>query len=186
MASQLTPPPIIYSPNDNPWNFYNPVKLSFGRGCRLEIIELLANKILLIVTTARGRQRFTDDLILGQLIDRNEIIWMDSVSQNPGLLALQAEIDRLKSTYFDAIIAFGGGSAIDSAKVINVSLALGADSCILENLLTNPENHRYANVKPLYSIPTTAGTGSEVTPFATVWNYETRKIFVVFTICMAT
>ena len=107
MASQLTPPPIIYSPNDYPWNFYNPVKFSFGRGCRLEIIELLANKILLIVTTARGRQRFTDDLILGQLIDRNEIIWMDSVSQNPGLLALQAEIDRLKSTYFDAIIAFG-------------------------------------------------------------------------------
>jgi alcohol dehydrogenase len=177
MVSQLNTPPIIYSLNDALWQFHNPVKLAFGRGCRVELTESLSNQTLLVVTTSRGRRQFSDDPILGCLTNHNRIFWIDSVRENPGLTDLQAEIDRLKSTHFDATIAFGGGSSIDSAKVLNVALAPSAESCTLEELLLDPSRHANAKVKPLYTVPTTAGTGSEVTPFATVWNHESKRKF---------
>ena len=45
----------------------------------------------------------------------------------------------------------------------------------LAELLNNPSLHQNVEQIPLYTLPTTAGTGSEVTPFATVWHHEVQK-----------
>jgi alcohol dehydrogenase len=68
-----------------------------------------------------------------------------------------------------------GGSAMDAGKVLNVSLAPECSGYSLSTLLTRPELHTNAQPGPLYTVPTTSGTGSEVTPFATVWNHEIKK-----------
>lgn len=158
----------------NQWQFYNPVKLYAGRGSRKHLVEQLRNQEVLIVTTVRGKAQFLEDSILSEVVKNNQVTWVDSVKENPGLTDLQAEIDQLSNLKVDAIIAFGGGSAMDAAKALRIGLAVQGKYSIAE-LLENPILHKTAKQAPLYALPTTAGTGSEVTPFATVWNHEVKK-----------
>ncbi len=72
----------------------------------------------------------------------------------------------------DVILAVGGGSVIDFAKILSWAI-VDADSLTVDNLI-----ERSTVVKksiPLYVIPTTLGTGSEVTPYATVWDLVHKK-----------
>ena len=69
----------------------------------------------------------------------------------------------------DAIVAVGGGSPIDTAKAVNILVSEDADDLMQfqgVDLLTRPP-------RPLIVVPTTAGTGSEVTPAAVVTNADT-------------
>ena len=169
-----TPPPVHLHPRAN-WGFHNPVKLTVGRGCHQALVEQLTDQTVLIVTTQRGRRQLTDDTLLGALATQNRVLWVDTVRENPGLTDLQTEIDRLQGETFDAVIAFGGGSAMDAAKALNVALAPECREHSLKTLLAEPARHANARPKPLYTVPSTAGTGSEVTPFATVWHHEIKK-----------
>lgn len=72
----------------------------------------------------------------------------------------------------DSIIAVGGGSVMDTAKATNICLSLGGDLLDYQGL-NNIENP----LKPLVAIPTTAGTGSEVSFVAMIKNSdENRKL----------
>lgn len=157
------------------WQFYNPVQIFSGRDCRTIINQYLQNKNLLLVSSMRGRTRLSKDYYLKELLKNNKIYWLDTVTENPGLTYLQKSIDSLVNIRVDAIVAFGGGSVIDAAKVIRISLAEKCKKISLIKLLENPEIYAQAELTPLYAIPTTAGTGSEVTPFATVWHHEIHK-----------
>lgn len=156
------------------WQFYNPVKIFAGRGSRTQLVQQLNNKALLIVTTVRGKEQFTSDKTLQNVIKNNRIMWLDSVKENPELTDLESNINQLQSIDVDAIVAFGGGSAMDAAKAIRMGLAF-KDKYTLSELLVNSALCKNAEQVPLYVLSTTAGTGSEVTPFATVWNHEAKK-----------
>lgn len=158
----------------NQWQFYNPVKIYAGRGSRVQLVKKLNKKALLIVTTVRGKAQFLDDQVLSEVVKNNQVTWVDSVKENPGLTDLQAEIDQLNNLTVGAIIAFGGGSAMDAAKALRLGLAVKRKHSLAE-LLANPALHKESQQVPLYALPTTAGTGSEVTPFATVWHHEIHK-----------
>ncbi len=106
-----------------PWSYFNPVHIHFGRGVRQRLVGELVEKRCLIVTTERGRRQFTGDPILSSLAKKMEIFWLDSVKSNPGIAELQGKINFIKGQAYDAVIAFGGGSAIDSAKVMAVALS---------------------------------------------------------------
>jgi len=67
------------------------------------------------------------------------------------------------------LVAVGGGSVIDTAKTLMVGTAGGSFDALVA-LLATGKAFTPARVKPLIAIPTTAGTGSEVTPWATVWD----------------
>ncbi|MEQ9567325.1 MAG: phosphonoacetaldehyde reductase [Pseudomonadales bacterium] len=164
-----------YLPSATNWKFHNPVKLTVGRGCRQSLVEELTGKSVLIVTTERGRRQISEDKLLSDLASRCDITWVDRITENPGLTDLQAEIDQLQDGEFDAVLAFGGGSAMDAAKALRIALAGECREHSLKTLLEQPELHRNAKTVPLYTVPTTAGTGSEVTPFATVWHHEIKK-----------
>lgn len=158
----------------NQWQFYNPVKIYAGRGSRVQLVKQLNKQALLIVTTVRGKAQFLDDQVLSEVVKNNQVTWVDSVKENPGLTDLQAEIDQLNNLTVGAIIAFGGGSAMDAAKALRLGLAVKRKHSLAE-LLANPALHKESQQVPLYALPTTAGTGSEVTPFATVWHHEIHK-----------
>lgn len=157
------------------WSFHNPVRIRFGRSVRAKLTKELAGSRCLIVTTQRGHRQLMEDGCLGEFARREEHVWVDSVTENPGLHQLQSELNRLADQPFDAIVAFGGGSAMDAAKVLAVGLSERCRDTALKELLQKPALHAQAIPKPLYALPTTSGTGSEVTPFATVWDHEKRK-----------
>ncbi|WP_423182865.1 iron-containing alcohol dehydrogenase [Arthrobacter sp. NyZ413] len=74
---------------------------------------------------------------------------------------VEEAIDRARTANPDVIVGFGGGSALDLAKLIALGLAHGTplNRFYGENLVPGP-------VLPLVAVPTTSGTGSEVTPVA--------------------
>lgn len=70
----------------------------------------------------------------------------------------------------DGIIAVGGGSVLDTAKAINLVLSLGGQIQDWQGAGNIPKG-----LKPMLFVPTTAGTGSEVSPFAAIKDHECRS-----------
>eukprot|EP01041_Mallomonas_annulata_P034257 gene34257-56997_t len=101
---------------------------------------------------------------------------IDDVRPNPDVAHLSALYDRFwqSAEACDAIVAVGGGSAIDTAKALMVGTA-GGRFDELVGLLAAGKPFVPTRVKPLIAVPTTAGTGSEVTPWATIWDADNQK-----------
>jgi alcohol dehydrogenase len=161
-------------PTRSHWTFHNPVEIHFGRGSRSRVGEDLDGSKCLIVTSKNGRHRLLSDELLSRWASAGEHVWVDTIASNPSLDRLEALIAELCSSSFDAVVAYGGGSVIDSAKALTVSLSRGGVAS-LRHLIDAPAPRERAMSSLLYAIPTTAGTGSEVTPFATIWDYGNRK-----------
>ena len=86
-----------------------------------------------------------------------------SFTSNPKYEEVCAGIEQLRSNECNGVIAIGGGSAIDVAKCIKVFSSLDYNKNYLEQQIVGGE-------MPLFVLPTTAGTGSEVTQFAVIYN----------------
>jgi len=158
------------------WAFHNPVQVTFGRGCRKSVFNLPTGGQFLIVSSAQGRRRWEHDEILCKFSTNRSVRWADCVASNPDIDALDGIVAATKDANFDAIIAFGGGSAMDAAKAVSVANAPELNGAYgLRDLISQPGTFASVHPRPLIMLPTTAGTGSEVTPFATVWDHTNRR-----------
>jgi phosphonate metabolism-associated iron-containing alcohol dehydrogenase len=154
--------------------FHNPVHIEFGPGASASLPNLLGGRKVALVT-------FPEASALG-LVDRLRSLLgsaiatiIDRIEPNPDittLAPLYAEFwdNRQK---VDAIVAVGGGSTLDTAKALMIGTESGRFDELL-SLLKDGRPFRPHAVKPLIAVPTTAGTGSEVTPWATIWDRDPR------------
>ncbi len=151
--------------------FFNPVKIIFGS------IDLLPNyisgKTILLVTSAGFNTRGTVDRIKNILESNIVIVW-DKVKSNPDISDIQAASESFRNIEIDVVIGLGGGSALDAAKVL-ANLVSNKNIRSLEYLLEHKSSLSNKYRLPLIAIPTTAGTGAEVTPFATIWDKRNYK-----------
>ena len=88
---------------------------------------------------------------------------LDELPPEPSYMAVQAVVDEFKKSGADLIVACGGGSVMDAAKLASI---LVTDEYGVKELLDNPGMAK--KCVPIVLIPTTAGTGAEVTPNAIV------------------
>lgn len=95
-------------------------------------------------------------------------------SVNPEYHDIVKGIERFKQLNVDAIVAVGGGSVLDMAKLIN-SLSLFPKEEIVQAIQGKKKIEKLA--KPLILLPTTSGTGSEATHFAVAY-YQGKKYSV--------
>ncbi len=91
----------------------------------------------------------------------------------PSLLDLHAACNTFRGKVA-WIVSAGGGSALDTGKVLSALLAKGNAHKNLASLLAR-EDTLSAERLPLWAVPTTSGSGAEVTPFATVWDTVALK-----------
>lgn len=99
----------------------------------------------------------------------------DDVPANSSVAKVAEAAEQARAAGADLLIAIGGGSPIDTAKGVRIVLTLGGSIPDYEgyNVIETP-------LTPLVAIPTTAGTGSEVTPIAVILDEaEHRKISIV-------
>jgi alcohol dehydrogenase len=162
-----------FSDSPENWNFHNATSIDFGRGKRSLLGPEIAGKKVLAVSSPRGKKQFASDHVLGPLA--SDFTWVTSVKENPGMLEMDEAALDLKGLHFDLILAFGGGSAIDFAKVLSAIMSIRSEHHNVLDLVSHPQLIRSAKLIPIYAMPTTAGTGSEVTPFATVWDHDNKK-----------
>ena len=112
------------------------------------------------------------DRLLGQLAP-GPVKVVDGIGPNPTIASCQEAADALKAAGFvRTIIAVGGGSVMDTSKVANVACGCGLS---VANLLAKSAGKMRRYAPMLLAVPTTAGSGSEVTPFATVWDFGAGK-----------
>ena len=96
-------------------------------------------------------------------------IFADTIPE-PTVASIQAGVNKIKSADYDCIIALGGGSPIDSAKAIGI---LGKFGGVMRDYKF-PRMVSESGV-PIIAIPTTAGTGSEVTRFTIISDENTDE-----------
>jgi alcohol dehydrogenase class IV len=110
------------------------------------------------------------------LLDRANIGWSvfaDTVS-DPTTAVVEDGVCRLGADDYDSLIAIGGGSSIDTAKAMSVLAANGGRMRDWKVPAAIPQVGR-----PVVAIPTTAGTGSEVTRFTVVTDTETDEKMLI-------
>lgn len=88
---------------------------------------------------------------------------LSDLPPEPTYIAVQKMVDQFKASGADIIVACGGGSVLDAAKLASV---LVTDEYGVKELLDDPG--RAVKCVPIILVPTTAGTGAEVTPNAIV------------------
>lgn len=148
-----------------------PTPLTFvGADSSLSLGQMIAGsglKRIMVVTDAGLMSLGLADRLLQALRAAGvEVDIFSEVVPDPGCELVLAGVDRLEKFRAQAILAVGGGSPIDCAKAINLSHANHCHPKKLAGvwLYAGPRRRGL----PFYAIPTTAGTGSEVTMAAVV------------------
>lgn len=150
--------------------YHNPVKSILGCGVIDQLPQLLEGRRAYLVTFPEARGLG----MIGRLEKAlgNQLVGMyDQVQPNPDVAELVQTYAEFWNNYGDCevIIALGGGSAIDTAKALMVGTKTHRFDDLLA-LLSAGGSFVPHKTKRLIAVPTTAGTGSEVTPWATIWN----------------
>src|SRR5438045_6263305 len=99
----------------------------------------------------------------------------DQVRANPGIALVDAGARYYQSERCDGLVAIGGGSLIDAAKGIGVVVVHGGSIAQYEW----GKDPIHSRIPPLVAVPTTAGTGSEVTLWAVITDPDRKVKFNV-------
>lgn len=169
---------------------YNPTKLFFGKQSVTNLskqLPLLGHKALLVFggNSAKANGAYSD--VIFQLKKANvQFVEFWGIKPNPRVEDVRRAILMGIKEKVDMIIAVGGGSVIDSAKMIALCLPSNNEPW---NVMKGKE--KPSNALPIIAVLTLAATGSEMNPFAVLQNNETNEklgfgshlIFPTISIC---
>src|SRR5699024_1965457 len=99
-----------------------------------------------------------------------EVVLFNKVEPNPPVRSVAEGSALYRENNCDGLVAVGGGSSMDTAKAIGVEIA--HDASVLEYEAAEGKKPLANRIPPLTTIPTTAGTGSEVTQWAVITDEE--------------
>jgi alcohol dehydrogenase len=129
-------------------------------------LSRLGGENSLIVTSPSISKNKKFDSIKNSLL-KSKVLIIDTVRPNPTFESVDLLCDQVRLFGPKNIIAVGGGSVIDFSKTLSALVSNPGIRCAVE--LLKLVDYQQKSVK-LIAVPTTAGTGSEVTPFATLWD----------------
>jgi alcohol dehydrogenase len=163
----------------NPFTFKIPGNIIFGVGSLSNLpSELRArglNKVLL--ASDRGLEAVGMVKKLEDIFCENNIEYVKflDIEANPSTETVENGVQIYKENNLEAIVCLGGGSPMDTAKAISVLVTNGGKIQDYEGA------HKVAGpIVPVIAIPTTAGTGSEVTAFAVITDRSRNYKLTVF------
>jgi len=150
----------------------NPVKIHFGKDVLQKLPESIAqygNKILLVYGKESIKASGLYEQIL-KLLHGFEIIEYQGIKSNPIIEDVDAAAKVGRENQVDLVLAVGGGSVIDSAKVIAATIPVEHSGWDFMNGSKTPQE-----AIPLIDILTLAATGTESNMFAVIQNQETME-----------
>ena len=153
--------------------FRSPTRLLHGPGALSRLPELLPSGTRVLVVTDNGlREAGVIDKVAAVLEEAeiDHTVFSD-VLPNPPASCVEEGTRFFAEQECGALLGVGGGSPMDVAKMIGVLASHGGR---IEEYLMAPGKIT-VDIPPLVCVPTTYGTGSEVTPFAVLTNPESRN-----------
>lgn len=146
------------------FNFRCPTRIFFGQKCVDTYSSELSTlgKKALIVTGGSSSQRNGSLAEMTAALTREgvRVQIFNEIEQNPGLTTVYRGGQRAREMEADFIVGLGGGSPLDAAKAVAV---LAVNDISQQDLMAKNWSN---DPLPVVAVPTTAGTGSEVTPYA--------------------
>ncbi|PSL15808.1 alcohol dehydrogenase [Marinobacterium halophilum] len=154
------------------WAFHNPVNIHFGAGVLETLADSLQGRPYALVTYSDSVFQSLSERVVA-LVGEPALV-IDNIQPNPDFTELEASCARWMTADQapEVIIALGGGSVIDTAKVL---AGANGDFNRVRRFLQQGDGREELVAVPIIAIPTTAGTGSEVTCWATVWHSEAQR-----------
>ncbi len=162
-------------------HFSFPTAIKFGAGARKLVAKhLLAHGIkrpLIVTDKALGALPVLAEFLTH--LEGLDVAVFSGVFGNPTCSQVMDGAAAFKAHHADCVIGFGGGAALDVAKVVGVAATHEGD--ILEYVWDHPQVRPIANALPYFvALPTTSGTGSEVGRSSVVSENDTHLKRVVF------
>ena len=155
-------------------HYSNPVTITFGPGSPDELAGIFrslgARRVTLITEGSILQALGIRERVQALLADRDLSIY-EGVQPNPQVGQAQAAVEFARAHGAEAVLGIGGGSALDTAKV--VAACLPNDGEVLP--LLKGRRALESPSLPTVMVPTTAGTGSEVTRWATLWDLPAKR-----------
>ena len=157
---------------------WNPGRVLFGRGVLEKLgdeVSRLGSRALLVTGRTFARKHgYTDRLVNIMREAGVEVAVFDKVEPNPSAETVDLGAQEARRHRAEVVVAFGGGSPMDAAKGIAVVASLGGTAYdYFYPYVVEKE------VLPVVALPTTAGTGSEVTRYAVITDTRTNKKTVI-------
>jgi len=160
-------------------NFLMPTEIVMGRECIRENASIFARygkKAMLVTGERSARQNGSQADVIAALESQGmEYIVFDRIMANPTVDIVYEGAIQARENAVQFIIGIGGGSPMDAAKVIAL---LATQDISRENLFGGVYENR---ILPMIMVPTTAGSGSEVTKYAILTNDVTQTKISVAT-----
>jgi alcohol dehydrogenase class IV len=162
-------------------NFSFPTAIAFGPGARKQVQQHLQEQGLRrpLIVTDRALAALP---VLGEFqshLGALDVAVFSGVFGNPTASQVMAGAQAFRAHQADCVIGFGGGAALDVAKVVGVAATHEGD--ILEYAWDHPQVRAITQALPCFvALPTTAGTGSEVGRSAVISEDATHLKRVVF------
>lgn len=158
------------------YEFFCPVKMVVGHSALENIpfeLNILGAKRPLVITFQSAKKHGTLDLLqqVFATTDMQIAGIFDEVPADSSLEIVQHIAHYYRQQQCDSILALGGGSVIDTAKAVNILVSEEGDDL----LKYVGSHHLNKPLKPLFVIPTTAGTGSEVTMVAVIADKQRQQ-----------
>lgn len=164
--------------------FYSPKKLIFGVSCINDLpqeIRLFGKKALIVTDSFIGKSEVAKTIIENIKSAGIDVGVYDGVLPEPPLECVDKGVEVALSGKFDVIVGLGGGSSMDVAKGVSIVAKNGGK---VINYVGTDQVPKPGLPKIL--IPTTAGTGSEVTRvFVLTDNSDNTKKVVYSSYCIA-
>ncbi len=167
-------------------NWSYPTAIRFGAGRIKELAEACAAagvaKPLLITDKGLADASITETALAAQDATGLGRAIFSGVDPNPDEANMVAGIEAYKAGGHDGIVAFGGGSALDLAKMVALMANQRADLSVweLEDIGDWWTRADGGVIPPVVAIPTTAGTGSEVGRAGVLTNSATQMKKIIF------
>ena len=154
------------------FEFRSSTRLIHGAGCIARLPKLLRHQDPVLVVTDKGLVTAGIVEQVTRALDAGAIahVTYDGVLANPPASCVRAGLRLYAGEKCASILAVGGGSAMDAAKMIGVVAANGGR---IEKYVG--PNKVDKDLPPLICVPTTYGTGSEVTPFAVLTDVKAKS-----------
>ena len=170
------------------FNFFTPTQLIFGSG-RLEELKEVApkygSKCLLVCRPLEGSLKLTYQRVENLLNSVNvEVVFFDEIIPNPTIEGIEKGVITAVKNQVDFVLGVGGGSVMDSAKLI--ALLHNPEGVINwgKALISYDHPFNYVASKqhtlPFIAVSTTSGTGSQCTQAAVISDNQKKEKITLF------
>jgi phosphonate metabolism-associated iron-containing alcohol dehydrogenase len=165
------------------WTYHNPVSVHSGIDSLNQLPTLLRGRRCILVTFPEAQSLGLVQRVRTSIGTQLHAV-VDTVLPNPDVSWLAPLYDQIHREHADVecVLALGGGSAIDCAKAL-LCATPSRNFSELVHILKQGGSLAAGAHKALIAIPTTAGTGSEVTPWATIWDQANGCKYSLHQVC---